>query len=428
MEPGSQAADAGIVAGDRLVAIAGQKVRDFLDLHLWLGDEELHLTLEHKDVYGKPFDVTIQREYGRSLGLTFPDPRIRLCGNDCPFCFVDQLPDGVRKNLDVRDDDYRFSYLYGNFITLTNLKEWEFERIIEQELSPLYISVHAIDPVVREKCLKSPRSGEVMDRIHQLLDGGIDLHTQIVAIPGINDGFAMEETIFGLADYYPGIRSVAVVPVGLTGHRAGLPDLRTYTRKEAGKIVEGVRRYGRALKRRLGAQFVYIADEFVVLAGKPIPGQEYYDGFEQTENGVGMVRQLWDRIEAASAEDYKADRKRAWIVTGESFGPLLKEKLEDIQKRTPGTHVEMLVAENQLFGRPTTVAGLLGAKDILRTAKPHVQAGDIVLIPDEALNQDGVFLDDWTMPQLEKEMGVPIFNSWDPLLPPVPEVHEVGAW
>lgn len=419
----SLAADAGIRAGDRVVAVDGRKVRDFLDLHLWLGEEEFDLTLEHENVHGRPFRVRIRREYGRSLGLTFPDPRIRVCGNDCPFCFVDQLPVGVRKNLRIRDDDYRFSYLYGNFVTLTNLKEHEFERIIDQQLSPLYLSVHALDPEIRERCLKSPRAGEIRKRIEQLLAGGIELHTQIVAIPGLNDGPVLEETIFGLAEYHPGVPTCAVVPVGLTGHRAGLPAMRTYTRAEAARVVESVRRYGRALRRLIGTTFVYAADEFVVLAGKPIPPAGYYDSFSQTENGVGLVRRLFLRFDAAdprSAVLRVRGIRRVLVVTGESFGPLLEPRLAALEAGLDGVAVEMVVAENRLFGQPTTVAGLLGGKDILHALDGRVRSRDLVLVPDEARNSEGVFLDDLTLDGLAGRLGVPVEDRWDSLLQDAP--------
>jgi len=419
VSPGSLGDAAGIRPGDRLTEVNGRKVRDFLDLHLWLGEERLDLTLERENVYGDPFHARIERSYGRELGLTFPDPRIRICGNDCPFCFVDQLPEQARKNLHVRDDDYRFSYLFGNFITLTNLKEWEFERIIEQELSPLYVSVHALDPTVREKCLKSPRAGEIRKRIEQLLDGGIDLHTQVVLIPGLNDGPVLEETVYGLADYYPGVRSCAVVPVGLTGHRLGLPDLRTYRPAEAARAVATVRRYGRALRRTLGTRFVFVADEFVVAAGKRIPGADYYEDFSQVENGIGLVRRLYDRFDAAcpAPEPLRAQGiRRVVVVTGESFAPLLRPRLDPLRAGLPGVGLELVEAENRFFGRPTTVAGLLTGGDIIAAVRGRVREGDLVLVPDEARNRDGVFLDDRTLEDVAEALGTRVLDRWDALL------------
>ena len=419
--PESLAAEAGIKAGDRITAINGRPVKDFLDVHLWLGEEELELTLEHKNVYGEPFEVHIRREYGRTLGLTFDPPRIRRCANDCPFCFVDQLPPGSRASLRIRDDDYRFSYLYGHFITLTNLKESEFDRIIDNHLSPLYVSVHALDPDVREACLKTPRARDIRRHLERLLEGGIELHTQIVATPGLNDGPVLEETVFGLAEYFPGILSCSVVPVGLTGHREGLTDLRPYSQEEALAMVRRVERYGRALQERLGDPFVHAADEFVILAGLPIPEPEYYGDFSQVENGVGLVRQWLMQLEGGEGRQKELNTrgiKRLLIVTGESFGPVLQEHTRLLQAKVPDLSVEIIPAENKLFGRPVTVAGLLGATDILRETEGRVRPGDLVLIPNECLNPEGLFLDDMTLPDVQSRLGVPVEAHWDSVFTP----------
>lgn len=415
--PGSLAERAGVSAGAKVAAINGREVRDFLDLHLWLGEEELELLLERRGE--SPKEVRIVREYGRELGLVFPEPQIRRCGNDCPFCFVDQLPEGLRKNLYIRDDDYRFSFLYGHFITLTNLKEHEFERIIEQQLSPLYISVHALDPVVREKLLVSKRAGEITARIEQLLKGDIELHTQIVVVPGVNDGDVLRETIFGLAKYYPGVQNVSVVPVGLTAHREGLPGVRTLTRTEARGIARTVRRYGRAMRRSLGAEFCYVADELVLLAGLPMPGARYYGSFSQRENGVGLVRSallFFERAKGQAGTLRERGIRRVMILTGESFGPVLQEHLALLRAKVPGIGIEAVTVENRLFGRPTTVAGLLGGKDLLEAARPRVRTGDLLLVPDEAVNERGVFIDDVRPQDLVRELEVEVVAGWDPLL------------
>ena len=415
--PGSLAAQAGIASGEKVTAVNGRPVRDFLDLHLWLGDEELDLILEKAGQ--APRRVRIQREYGKELGLVFPEPQIRRCGNDCPFCFVDQLPEGLRKNLYIRDDDYRFSYLYGHFITLTNLKESEFERIIEQQLSPLYISVHALDPVVREKLLVSKRAGEIRSRIEQLLKGGIELHTQIVVVPGVNDGDILRQTIFELAEYYPGVQNVSVVPVGLTAHRDNLPQVRTLTRREARNIAHTVRRYGRAMQRRLGAEFCYVADEMVLAAGLPMPGPAYYGNFSQRENGVGLVRSalmFFERAEGQGAALRRRGIKRAVILTGESFGPILNDTLPLLKAKLPEIDLTVVTVENKLFGRPTTVAGLLGGNDILEAARLIVKPGDLVLVPDEAVSERGVFIDDVRPEDIARELKVDVTASWGPLL------------
>lgn len=422
--PGSLADEAGIAPGTRVRAVNGRQVRDFLDLHLWLGEEVLDLELAPASPPDAPArTVRIVRTYGRPLGLKFRDPGVRHCANDCPFCFVDQLPEGLRKGLYYRDDDYRFSYLYGHFVTLTNLREDEFTRIIEQELSPLYVSVHALDPAVREKLLVSERAGEIRARIEQLIAGGITLHTQIVAVPGVNDGDVLRETIFGLADYHPGVASVAVVPVGLTAHRADLPEMRTFSRAEARTIAADVRRMGRAMKRRLGTTFCFVSDELVIHAGKPIPAASYYEGYPQRENGVGLVRGVMDFF--AEAEPHGAELRdrgvrRAWLLTGESFAGTLEGLLPALRKRIPEIALEVIPVENRLFGRPVTVAGLLGGRDLLEAARPRVAVGDLVLVPDESINEDGVFLDDLTPADLARELSVEVVPSWSPLLT-VPE-------
>jgi putative radical SAM enzyme (TIGR03279 family) len=417
--PDSLADEAGIQVGSRLVAVNGREVRDFVDVHLWLGEEILDLSLEPPKDSSAPGDVQIVRAYARELGLTFKKPHVRRCGNDCPFCFVDQLPDGLRKNLYIRDDDYRFSYMYGHFITLTNIRELEFERIIDQQLSPLYISVHALDPEVRERILVSKRAGEIRRRIEQLLNGGIELHTQVVVVPGVNDGEVLQETIFGLAEYYPGVRSVSVVPVGLTAHRQNLPSVRTLTPADARGVARTVRRFGRTMRRRLGAEFCYVADELVILAERPIPPASYYGDFGQRENGVGLVRSTLMHFGSSTPQGAPLSQRgiqRVWILTGESFASVLRAELPKLRARAPEITLEMIEVENKLFGRPVTVAGLLGGQDLLETARPRVRPGDLVLVPDEAVNEDGIFLDDRTPADLSRELGVEVVAGWEPLL------------
>jgi putative radical SAM enzyme (TIGR03279 family) len=418
--PGSLAERAGIEPGSRLVAVNGRVVRDFLDLHLWLGEEVLDLTLERDRDSGAPYRARIVRTYGEELGLTFPEQHVRRCANDCPFCFVDQLPEGLRPNLYIRDDDYRFSFLHGHFITLTNIRDAEFERILEQQLSPLYVSVHALDPAIRERILVSPRAGEIRERIEQLVAGGIDLHTQVVVVPGLNDGPVLEKTVFGLAEYHPGVRSVAVVPVGLTAHRASLPRVASLTRGQARKTARTVRRYGRAMRRRLGEEFCYVADELLLLAGLPIPPASYYGAFEQRENGVGLVRSAMVRFASARSRGAALRERgveRVWLLTGESFAPVLEEELGSLRARNPEVLVEMIRVVNRLFGRPVTVGGLLGGRDLLRAAEGRVKPKtDLVLVPDESVNETGVFLDDLTPQDLARELDVDVVPSWDPLL------------
>jgi putative radical SAM enzyme (TIGR03279 family) len=293
IKEGSTAARSPLRPGDRVRRINGQKVTDFLDLYFHLSEEIVELEVERAADSGKDtFQVSLTRTYGEEFGLEFPEERFRICGNKCPFCFVDQNPDGMRKQVYVRDDDYRFSFLDGHFITLTNLKESDFQRIIDYHLSPLYVSVHALDPEVRTYLLGTKRASLIRPQIERLIAEGIELHTQIVALPGVNDGAVLDDTVEGLFGYWPSVRSIGVVPVGLTAHMPKERGLRPYTPEEAAAVCDHVDRLTASYRERIGRGFVYLADEFVLLAGRAIPNTAYYDGFEQLGNGVGMMRQL----------------------------------------------------------------------------------------------------------------------------------------
>ena len=267
--------------------------------------------------------------------------------------------------------------------------------------------------------LKSKRAGEIRDRIEQMLAGGITLHTQIVVVPGVNDGEVLRDTIFGLAQYHPGVASVSVVPVGLTGHRQNLPDVRTLARVDSRSVARTVRRYGRTMKRRLGNTFCFVADELLVHAALPIPPASYYGDFGQLENGVGMIRDTLTRF-ATGTPKGRAIRERGiervWMVTGESFGGELRRQLPRLQTRFPEISLEMVEVKNKLFGRPVTVGGLLGGKDLLEACRGRVRPRDMVLVPGEAVNENGVFLDEWTPDKMSKELGVPVAYGWDPLI------------
>lgn len=413
----SIAEELGIVPGTELSAVNGRALSDFLDWEFLTADDELAIDARLPD--GEEIIYEIERPEGEPLGIELEPPTVRRCANRCEFCFIEGLPKGLRKNLYIRDDDYRFSYLYGHFITLTNLKEQEFERIIEQQLSPLYISVHALDPVVREKLLVSKRAGEIRSRIEQLLKGGIELHTQVVVVPGVNDGDILRQTIFELAEYYPGVQNVSVVPVGLTAHRENLPEVRPLDRREARHIAHTVRRYGRAMQRRLGAEFCYVADELVLLAGLPMPAPAYYGTFSQRENGVGLVRSalmFFERAKGQGASLRQRGIRRVIVLTGESFGPVLKDALPLLRAKLPEIELVTVTVENRLFGRPTTVGGLLGGKDLLEAARSIAKPGDLVLVPDEAVSERGVFIDDVRPEDIARELKVEVAASWEPLL------------
>src|SRR5437870_6794571 len=323
---GSAAAAAGVCGGDRLLAVNGTPLRDVIDFHFNAGEEELRLELERA---GTRTAARLVRRRGRALGLEFETPRpaeIATCANKCVFCFIHQLPRGMRRSLYVKDDDYRLSFLHGNYITLTDLDEAALRRIIDQRLSPLYVSVHATDPELRHMLLGSPKvSREILPVMERLAQAGIAMHAQIVLCPGLNDGVHLERTVSDLSTLHPGVATTAIVPVGLTRHRERLPALRSITPEESGALVEAVTRWQRAFLERLGSRFVYAADEIYLMAGGPVPPARDYEGFSVIEDGIGLVRRFEDGFARAAGHLPPAvpSPRTVTVVTGEMFAPRL---------------------------------------------------------------------------------------------------------
>jgi putative radical SAM enzyme (TIGR03279 family) len=406
---GSTAARSSLRPGDVVRRVNGVAVTDFLDLYFHLSEEEVELDVERpgEGAAASRFQVALSRRYGEEFGLEFPETKFRVCGNKCPFCFVDQNPAGMRKAVYVRDDDYRFSFLDGHFITLTNLKESDFQRIIEYHLSPLYVSVHALDPEVRTYLLGTARARLIRPQIERLLEAGIKLHTQIVALPGVNDGAVMDDTIDGLFSYYPGVESVGVVPIGLTAHMPKERGLRPYTMEEAAAVCDHVQRRHDAFRVTTGKGFVYMADEFLLLAGKPIPTTPYYDGFIQLGNGVGMVRELMNdfRRRTFDVTGLKARGVNKIVaLSGESAGPTVAAMLaRKVPPRSPVSITTRIVI-NETYGRPTSVTGLLGGKDFARELEASGPF-DLALVPPNALNDKGLFIDDMAFDELNGRFG-----------------------
>lgn len=412
VQPGGLAAWAGVRPGDRLIRINGEPLRDLIDFHLQAGQERLGIELLRE---GETRTVVLTREWGRELGLECEPPRpgeISTCANRCVFCFIHQLPKGLRKSLYVKDDDYRLSFLHGNYITLTDLPEGEIQRIIALHLSPLYVSVHATDPAVRHFLLGSPKTlrGDLLERMARLAAAGIRMHAQIVLCPGLNDGPHLERSVRDLAGLHPAVRTVAVVPVGLTRHREGLHPLRPVTPDEARGLLRAIRAWQAELLPRLQTRLVFGADELYLLAGEAIPPVSAYEGFPVVEDGIGLVRRFEDEWERAVRQPPRARRDGPWrrvtIVTGELFGPVLRRLLGTLA--VPGLAVEVVAVPNEFFGRTISVAGLLTGEDIARAlaARP---LGDVVLVPDVALQETGgVFLDDVSPGDLARHLGVPV--------------------
>lgn len=402
--PGGTAARHGIQPGDRLLSINGQEIRDSIDFHFLAADDRLALVLKRKD--GSLRRIRMTKDPDDTLGIAFPPLTVRRCRNKCLFCFVDQMPSGCRPSLSVKDDDYRASFLFGNYITLGNLRDGDWERIFSQRLSPLYVSVHATQPGLRRSILNNQNAPDIMDGLRRLADGGIGIHTQIVLCPGINDGQFLVRTVNDLATLAPAVRSIAVVPVGLTKHRKGLFPLRRYSTGGARAVVETLLKMGSGFRRRFGTRLVFPSDEFFIQADQPFPPARFYEDFPQIENGVGMVADFLRGVRRTRLPA-RIEPVRATIVTGRSFAPILTGTLSRL-RAVEGLSVRVLPVRNDLFGPSVTVAGLLSGRDIIRTIRGK-RLGDVLLLPANALKDDGrTFIDDRTVQDIERSVAVPV--------------------
>ena len=403
--PGSIAEELEIEPGDRLLAVNGNRLRDVIDYNYFTSEDLLVLELEKAD--GELWDLEVEREEGEPLGLSFPAPEPARCGNNCVFCFVHQLPKGLRRPLYVKDEDYRLSFLYGNYVTLANIGRKELERIKEQRLSPLYISVHATDPLLREQLLGKSKILPILEVMRELAEARITMHTQIVLCPGLNDGEAFGRTVEDLALMHPWVSSLAVVPVGLTGHRKKLPDLAPVTREFAVSFISEWGPKSLQLAERLGEPFLFLADEFYIKGRLPFPELESYGDLPQLENGVGMIPLFLSEAEQVLEEAEHLGKGRITVVTGESPYRYLADFLGRLSEVT-GTSITPVAVKNRLFGGAVTVTGLVSGKDII-AALNGVELGDLVLVPDVMIKEgEGVFLDDVTLEELENELGKPV--------------------
>ena len=406
--PDSLGAELGLAPGTELLAVNGRALEDFLDWEFLAADDRF--VLAARTVTGEEIEFDIERPEGLPLGVTLEPPRIRRCGNHCDFCFVDGNPAGLRSALYVRDDDYRLSFRYGNFATLTNLKPWDTARIVEYRLSPLYVSVHATDPTVRRWLLRNPEAPDIIPQLRWFAERGIAFHAQVVLVPGVNDGGVLERTLDDLYGLGTAVLSVSVVPVALTEFSkrelVGEP-----TRAECRAALATVDRMAtRALMER-GGPWCYGADDLYLQAGEPLPEAAWYGEFEQRENGVGAVRYLQTRIAAALAQLPDLSGRRIGVVTGTAMGPLMPQVLADAATATGG-RFELIVVENTLFGRSVTTAGLLPAAAIERALAGRTDL-DFVLLPAEAVNDDLVFIDDIGADDLAARLPMPVRLSYD---------------
>ncbi len=398
------AAGLGIGKGDRIVSINGTAVDDVIDYRFLVAEERVRIKLYTRD--GRTRIISVQKDADDSLGITFAPFPVKRCRNRCIFCFVDQMPPGCRKSLYIKDDDYRASFLYGNYITLGALTESDWQRIFRQRLSPLYLSVHTTDPTLRRSMLGNSRAPDIMDGMKRMASHGIRMHTQVVLCPGVNDGDHLQRTLDDLASLFPAVASIAVVPVGLTSFRENLFVLRPFKLREARAVIKQVTEYGAALKRKFGSRVVYASDEFYIKARIPVPGPHFYEDFPQIENGVGMVT---DFLKSAASTRLPAriTPRKVTLVTGVSFGKILKQATAGF-RRIQGLTLNQITVKNNFFGPSVTVAGLLTGRDIA-AALAGRKLGDLVVISSEALNENkSLFLDGMSLEDLKNTLGVRI--------------------
>lgn len=413
VEPGSPAQRHGIKPGDRLEAIGGEPIIDEIDYQALIAASRLKLSLIRED--GTRETLALRKEEWEPLGLHFGQSMTlspRTCRNKCMFCFIDQMPKGLRDTLYVKDDDWRYSLMMGNFVTLTNVSEEEMQRIIRRKASPLYISVHATDPELRCRLMNNRFAGELMDRLTRLKDAGIRFHCQIVVCPGYNDGEVLLRTLRDLRDLAPAAMTVAMVPVGLTKCREGLAPLTPFTPEGAAALLDSIAPFQEECRQQLGTTFAFPSDEFYCLCGRTIPDEDWYEGFPQIENGVGLLRRLEMEMEDARLFDdgpvSPAPAKRYLIATGVSAAPHIRRLCGQF---TPeGVSVKVLPVENRFFGETVTVTGLLTGGDVLDALTPEaVQGCDTLLLCAVMLRHErDLFLDDMTLDEFCKRSPLPV--------------------
>ncbi|OZC03286.1 DUF512 domain-containing protein [Rubricoccus marinus] len=396
VEPGSIAERLGLASGDQILAVGGEAVADELDFRFKAAEETLALKVRQG---GTIAEHTVEKDIDDPLGVDLEEFRIKTCGDDCVFCFVDQNPTGLRDTLYFRDGDFRMSFLYGNYITVTNLRERDLARIVEQRLSPLYISVHCTHTPTRRAMMgHRTQNDQLMEKLRFLAANDIELHAQIVLVPGYNDAGRLVQTILELADLHEHLFSVSIVPVGITEHRRALMDLRTVSPPEARQLVRLVQRWQAHFRETLGRGFVYVSDEVFILGDEDFPQEDDYDGYPLMENGVGMSRDFLNELEF-QAEDFPAslpEPRTLTIATGTLTEGLLRDRVAPVLERVENLTVNVVGCENTLFGSVVTVSGLLNFKSLKAGLGPLAErgeVGDLVLLPPDVVNFEGLFLD-----------------------------------
>ena len=422
--PGSIAEELEIEAGDVLVSINGNEIEDVFDYHYMVNDEYLEVLIRKAD--GEEWELEIEKEYNEDLGIEFENGLMddyKSCTNKCIFCFIDQMPPGMRETLYFKDDDSRLSFLQGNYITLTNMKDKDLERIIQYHLAPINISVQTTNPELRCMMLHNRFAGDALKKIDRLYEAGIQMNGQIVLCKGVNDGEELERSIRDLSKYLPYMESVSVVPVGLSKYREGLYPLEPFTKEDAIQVIETIEKWQDICMKEHDMHFIHASDEWYMLAERPLPEENSYDGYLQLENGVGMMRLLMNEfteaLENAKDPDHKEDmmtvlneeyggHHKVSLVTGRLAAPFLRELADAFMKEFSGYEVDVVDIRNDFFGEKITVSGLITGQDLLAQTKER-ELGHILAIPCNMLRMgERVFLDDVTVEDVENTLQVPV--------------------
>lgn len=408
--PRSKAWWHGIKAGDKLIKINSHTIDDVLDYRFYITDEKLELLVESKS--GKHRTVKIRNKQGSEIGLTFATylmDKQRRCANNCIFCFIDQLPEGLRESLYFKDDDSRLSFFFGNYITLTNLGQKDIDRIIKMHISPINISVHTTNPELRVQMMGNKRAGKVLDYIKQLADAGIELHTQLVLCPGYNDGEELTKTLNDLGKLYPSLKSIACVPVGITCHRDGLAELHDYTKEQALDVISRVDVYNNEFLCYNNTNIAYASDEFYIKAGLQMPDASRYGDFDQLEDGVGLWTMLRDEFyEASDSFSFDSQNRKVTLATGVAAYPLISELCNRAKEVCQNLDAQVIEVKNRLFGDKINVAGLICGEDYYNALK-DLDLGDELLIPAVSLRHEGdMFLDDVTLKEFSQRLKIKV--------------------
>lgn len=409
--PGSLAAKAGILPGDILLSVNGHEINDVLDYRFYLAEKKVTLTL-HREA--ELLSFLIEKDEYEDIGLEFSSflmDEKRNCRNGCVFCFIDQNPKGMRETIYFKDDDSRLSFLQGNYVTLTNMSDADLDRIIEMKMSPINISVHATDPALREKMMHNRFAGKILSQMRKLQAAGIGMNAQIVLCKGLNDGENLERTMDDLETLFPELQSVAIVPAGLTCHREGLYPLENFTPEESAAIIAQVDRRGKRCLRKYGSRCFYVADETYVRAGLPLPDPDYYEGYPQLDNGVGLMTSMREEFEAELCflDEYDLSKERRLsIATGAAAYDYIRSLVEALREKVPTLDCRVYRIENDFFGHSVTVAGLVCGGDLLNQLRGK-PLGDKLLLPAVMLRADGdLFLDGLSLAELREQLGVPV--------------------